>query len=109
MHTDPTQWEGDLSGLTRADVGRRVSVRRMIGGDPARVGDVVGDLVEWTEEHLVVRRSDGSTTSVPGEAVIAARVVTPRGASPTVAELEEIAARGWPSPDTTWLGRWWLR
>ena len=27
----------------------------------------------------------------------------------TVAELEEIAARGWPSPDTAWIGRWWLR
>ena len=24
-------------------------------------------------------------------------------------ELEEVAARGWPAPDTEWLGRWLLR
>ena len=99
-----------MSHFTRDDVGRRITVRRTIGGDPGRVSDVVGELVAWTEQHLVVRRVDGSTTSVPRNAVVAGRVVTPvPAATPSVEELEEIAARGWPSPDTMWLGRWWLR
>jgi N-acetylglutamate synthase len=99
-----------VSHLTAADTGRRVTVRRTIDGDPRRLRDVVGELLEWTEQKLLIRRNDGTTTSIPQAAIVAGRVVPAgQGATPTVAELEEIAARGWPSPDTWWLGRWWLR
>jgi N-acetylglutamate synthase len=99
-----------VSHLTAADVGRRVTVRRTIDDDPHHLGDVVGELVGWTEMELLIRRWDGTTTVVPHDDVVAGRVVTVGPmTTPTVAELEEIAARGWPSPDTAWLGRWWLR
>jgi N-acetylglutamate synthase len=100
-----------LSHLTPADVGRRVTVRRRIDGRTGPMSDVVGRLVAWSDQQLVLRRADGSTTSIQHEAIVAARVVPAARADvvPTVAELQEIAARGWRSPDSTWVGRWWLR
>jgi GNAT superfamily N-acetyltransferase len=97
-----------LSHLTAEDVGRRVSIRRRTA---SHLSDVVGQLIECSDEQLVVRRADGSTASVPRDSIVAARLVTAARAEipVTVAELEEIAARGWPSPDTAWIGRWWLR
>ena len=99
-----------MSRLTSSDVGQRVTVRRRMDTASGRMSDVVGQLVGWSDEQLLVQRSDGSTTAVPHTAVVAARVVAAtRAKVPTVAELQEIAARGWRSPDTSWVGRWWLR
>jgi len=43
-----------------------------------------------------------------GRAAVA--VLKPVPAAPRdVLELEEIAALGWPAPETRWLGRWLLR
>jgi len=90
--------------LSRVDVGARVSVRRRVEG---ALSDVVGDLEILDDEVLAVRTSAGSLVSVDRADVVAARVV---GASPREAiELEGISARGWPAPDSQWLGQWWLR
>ena len=61
--------------VTPADVGSRVSVRRVL---PDGVGDVVGELLAWSDGVLSVRRRDGSVVAVPEASLLAARVVPPR-------------------------------
>ncbi len=89
-------------------VGRRVVLRRRAGERDGRpvFTDILGELVEAGDE-LVVRRPDGSTVAVPSAEVHRLRPVPP-GREDIVA-LEEVAARGWPAPETAWLGRWLLR
>ena len=60
--------------VTPADVGSRVSVRRVL---PGGVGDVVGDLLAWSDGSLSIRRRDGSVVAVLESDVLAARVVPP--------------------------------
>lgn len=60
--------------VTPADVGSRVSVRRVV---PGGVGDVVGDLLAWDDGVLALRRRDGTVVSVPEADVVAAKVVPP--------------------------------
>ncbi len=101
---------------TSADdaVGRRVTLRHRVadpdGGGPPRWTDVVGTL-ERAGDILSVRRRDGSLAEVPAAAVVAFRVVAPppgrRGRTAAqwpVAELEEVAARGWRAQEEHWLG-----
>ncbi len=93
-----------MSHIHPDDVGARVSVRRRVG---ERTVDVVGDLEFMDDETLAVRNSTGTLVTVSRSDVAAARVV---GASPREAiELEGVAARGWPAPDSAWLGEWLLR
>ncbi|WP_423212978.1 putative acetyltransferase [Parafrankia irregularis] len=69
--------------ITPADIGSRVVIRRRIPG-PLPLSDVLGTLESWSEGELRLRRTDGTTVSVPEESLVAARVVppTPRRASP---------------------------
>ena len=60
--------------VTPADVGSRVSVRRVL---PDGLGDVVGDLVAWADGALSIRRRDGSVVAVAEADLLAARVVPP--------------------------------
>ncbi|HET9186823.1 MAG TPA: GNAT family N-acetyltransferase [Acidothermaceae bacterium] len=93
-----------MSHISPDDVGARVTVRRRVDG---ALSDAVGDLEQADGETLAVRVSAGSLVTVPVSEVVAARVI---GASPREAvELEGVAARGWPAPDSEWLGQWWLR
>ena len=93
-----------MSHISPDDVGARVTVRRRVAG---ALSDVVGDLEFADGETLAVRTSAGALVTVLSSDVVAARVV---GASPREAiELEGVAARGWPAPDSEWLGEWWLR
>jgi GNAT superfamily N-acetyltransferase len=93
-----------VSQITPVDVGARVSVRRRV---ERALSDIVGDLESLDDEILAVRTSAGSVVKVSRADVVAARVV---GASPRGAvEIEGFAARGWPAPDSQWLGQWWLR
>jgi N-acetylglutamate synthase len=85
-------------------VGHKVVVRRVTGDSRA---DVVGVLTDAGPEVLVVRRRDGSVAEVPRSAVTALKAVP--AAPRDVLALEEIAALGWPAPETRWLGRWLLR
>jgi hypothetical protein len=69
--------------LTRADVGRRVVVRRVLPGERGPTGgpaltDVLGVLEQWDDDdHLVVRRKDGSTVRIALADVVAAKTVPP--------------------------------
>jgi hypothetical protein len=60
--------------VTPADVGARVTLRRAL---PEGVGDVVGDLLSWSDGVLAVRRRDGSVVEVAEDSLVAARVVPP--------------------------------
>src|SRR6266566_2516595 len=99
-------------------VGRRVVIRRQVGGEgglpgdagghrPPRYADVVGVLVAAGPSVLSVRRRDGTVVDVPRSAVCALKPVP--AAPADVLALEEVAALGWPAPQTRWLGRWLLR
>lgn len=126
--------------LGPADVGHRVVVRRIVQkADDGRplFGDLIGDLVELGDEHLVLRGHDGTEHRIARTAVVAGKRVPPRPAGrggrgnggrgnggrgnggerggPTdrsdraIAALERVAAQGWPAPDTEPLGEWLLR
>ncbi|WP_456095367.1 putative acetyltransferase [Parafrankia discariae] len=68
--------------ITPADIGSRVVIRRRISG-PLPLSDVLGTLESWSDGELRLRRTDGTTVSVPEESLVAARVVplTPRRAN----------------------------
>jgi hypothetical protein len=63
--------------VTPADVGSRVSLRRVLRDGREGLGDVVGDLVGWDAAGLAVRRRDGSVETVAEADVVAAKVVPP--------------------------------
>lgn len=99
--------------LSSHDVGRRVSVRR-IEGDHAR--DVVGHLLDCTDDRLAVLRKDGTIATLDPAAVIAARVVPARPVRRgwevppvSVAQLQAICSAGWPARENERLGEWRLR
>jgi hypothetical protein len=59
------------------DVGQRVTVRLLThagAGEPAYT-DVVGELLEWGETALRLRRRDGSVANVQRADLVAGRVV----------------------------------
>ena len=58
--------------VTPADVGARVSLRRVV---PDGVSDVVGDLLSWSAGTLSVRRRDGSVVAVAEADLVAGKVV----------------------------------
>ncbi|PBC84877.1 MULTISPECIES: GNAT family N-acetyltransferase [unclassified Streptomyces] len=118
--------------ITRADVGKRVSVRRLTGGgagEPAFT-DAVGVLTSWDEGVLSITRRNGECVRIEESSLVAAKVVPARrpaagpqgssdpsstaparrrGPSATALELQRIAARGWPAAETEPLGEWTLR
>src|SRR5262245_55207179 len=105
-----------IVSITPADAGRRVSVRSRT--DDAMLTDVVGDLLEWTDGVLRIRRRDGSIAEVAEDRLVAGKAGPPPPArqgraSAHVAidqlDLEEIASRGWLGLESRWLGRWLLR
>lgn len=93
-------------------VGRRVVIRRHAGERDGRrlYSDVLGHLVEAGPDTLVVRRADGSRVSVPRAEVHRLKPVPERRVTTRdILAVEEVSARGWPAPETEWLGRWLLR
>lgn len=62
--------------VTPGDVGRRVSVRRVIDAATGSVGDVLGELVSYEDGVLVVDGRRGPARIDEG-AVLASRVVPP--------------------------------
>ena len=66
--------------ITPDDIGRRVTVRRVVTGG---FRDAVGVLESWSDGVLVVRKRDGTTAEIPEDSLIAARIVTspPRASS----------------------------
>ncbi|WP_435604153.1 GNAT family N-acetyltransferase [Streptomyces sp. bgisy130] len=117
--------------ITRADVGKRVSVRRLTGGGagvPAFT-DAVGVLTSWDQGVLSITRRNGETVRIEESSLVAAKVVPDRpagarhgaarpstgeparrrGPAATARELQTVAARGWPAVETARLGEWTLR
>ncbi|GAA1246272.1 GNAT family N-acetyltransferase [Kitasatospora nipponensis] len=102
-----------------SDVGRRVSVRRIEGArDPATgrpvFRDAIGVLTSWDEHELTVATRD-SEVRIAADRLVAGKVVPPfpvRPAEPRAvdpADLQRVAARGWPAVEQEALGDWTLR
>ena len=101
--------------LNPSHVGRRVMIRRVTEDGPT---DLVGPLVAWDGEILSVGTLDGSTLSVPYDALVAGKVVPPapryrRPVAPpgetSDEELERIALLGWRAVEAQWRDGWLLR
>jgi ribosomal protein S18 acetylase RimI-like enzyme len=97
-------------GDALAALGRRVSVRRVVGSRDGRplFSDAIG-VLERADDDVVLRLPDGGEVAFPRAAVVAARVVPVRGSLLTGLELEAIAAEGWRGLESTQLGGWLLR
>lgn len=99
-----------------ADVGKRVSVRR-VDEDAATGGkftDTVGVLTSWDKGILLITRRDGQRVRVEESSLVAGKVVPSaptrrRGPASSYEELTRIAARGWQPVERERLGEWELR
>ncbi|MEU3185247.1 GNAT family N-acetyltransferase [Streptomyces sp. NPDC006923] len=102
--------------VTEADVGKRVSVRRLTGGGagPEKFTDTVGVLTSWDAGVLLITRRTGETVRVPEAALVAGKVVPAaparrRGPAAAFEELARISARAWQPVESEPLGEWLLR
>lgn len=102
--------------ISTADVGKRVSVRRLTapGAGAERFTDTVGLLDSWDGGVLRITRRTGETVLIDEAALVAGKVVPAaparrRGPATSARELQEVAARGWPARETGRLGDWTLR
>ncbi|WP_328873672.1 GNAT family N-acetyltransferase [Streptomyces sp. NBC_00287] len=102
--------------ITAADVGKRVSVRRL--NDPARPGekftDTVGVLASWDDGVLVITRKSGETVRIPESSLVAGKVVPSaparrRGPAASYEELAHVSTRAWRPVESERLGEWELR
>jgi ribosomal protein S18 acetylase RimI-like enzyme len=102
--------------ISAADVGKRVSVRRLtgIGAPGEKFTDTVGVLTSWDAGVLSITRGTGEIVAVGESSLVAGKVVPSpparrRGPSTSAAELARVAARGWPPMESERLGGWVLR
>ncbi|WP_328562532.1 GNAT family N-acetyltransferase [Streptomyces coelicoflavus] len=102
--------------ITAADVGKRVSVRRLGDADVAgeRFTDTVGVLTSWTDGVLLITRKSGETVRIAESGLVAGKVVPAaparrRGPAASYEELARIAARAWRPVESERLGGWELR
>ncbi|MFI9614741.1 GNAT family N-acetyltransferase [Streptomyces sp. NPDC052023] len=102
--------------ITTADVGKRVSVRRL--GDPGvteqKFTDTVGVLTSWDDGVLVITQRDGERVRIEESSLVAGKVVPAaparrRGPAASYEELARVAARGWRPLESERLGEWELR
>ncbi|MFJ8534502.1 GNAT family N-acetyltransferase [Streptomyces sp. NPDC093591] len=102
--------------ITAADVGKRVSVRRL--NDPAPPGekftDTVGVLASWDDGVLLITRRSGETVRIPEASLVAGKVVPAaparrRGPAASYEELAQVATRAWRPVQSERLGEWELR
>ncbi|WP_438829315.1 GNAT family N-acetyltransferase [Streptomyces sp. HUAS TT20] len=102
--------------ITAADVGKRVSVRRLSepGTPGERFTDTVGVLTSWDNGVLLITRKNGETVRIPESSLVAGKVVPAaparrRGPATSYAELARIASRAWRPVESERLGEWELR
>ncbi|MDG4862111.1 GNAT family N-acetyltransferase [Streptomyces sp. T-3] len=102
--------------ITGADVGKRVSVRRLSGsGIPAeKFTDTVGVLTSWNDGVLLITRRDGESVRIEESSLVAGKVVPPaparrRGPAASYEELARVTARAWQPVESERLGEWELR
>lgn len=79
------------------------------------MGDAVGVLLRWSGGTLAVQRRDGTVVEIAQDTLVAGKRVPPRPAIARthsqvgVRDLQNVAAAGWPAPETARLGDWMLR
>ncbi|MGW2704427.1 GNAT family N-acetyltransferase [Streptomyces sp. NPDC001340] len=102
--------------ITAADVGKRVSVRRLSepGVTEQKFTDTVGVLTSWDNGVLMITRRDGQSVRIPESVLVAGKVVPAaparrRGPAASYPELARISARGWRPVESESLGEWELR
>ncbi|MFH8443824.1 GNAT family N-acetyltransferase [Streptomyces sp. NPDC018026] len=102
--------------ITTADVGKRVSVRRLSEAGVAgeKFTDTVGVLTSWTDGVLLITRKSGESVRVAESALVAGKVVPAaparrRGPAASYEELVRVAARSWRPVESERLGGWELR
>ncbi|MEU1053773.1 GNAT family N-acetyltransferase [Streptomyces sp. NPDC005876] len=102
--------------ISAADVGKRVSVRRLAAPDApgGKFTDTVGVLTSWDDGVLLITRKDGETVRIEASALVAGKVVPSaparrRGPAASYEELARVAARGWRPVESERLGEWELR
>ncbi|WP_369249002.1 GNAT family N-acetyltransferase [Streptomyces sp. R41] len=102
--------------ITAADVGKRVSVRRMIkdAAEGEKFTDTVGVLTSWNEGVLLITRRTGERVRIAESALVAGKVVPSaparrRGPAASYEELVRVAARAWRPVESERLGEWELR
>ncbi|GAA2436401.1 GNAT family N-acetyltransferase [Streptomyces glaucus] len=102
--------------VTAADVGKRVSVRRLSepGAEREKFTDTVGVLTSWDNGVLLITRKDGETVRIPETSLVAGKVVPfaparRRGPAASYEELARVAARAWRPVESERLGEWELR
>ncbi|MFJ8188758.1 GNAT family N-acetyltransferase [Streptomyces sp. NPDC096094] len=102
--------------ITTADVGKRVSVRRLSepGVASEKFTDTVGVLTSWDDGVLLITRKSGESVRVPESALVAGKVVPSaparrRGPAASYEELARVAARAWRPVESERLGEWELR
>ncbi|MGW4277907.1 putative acetyltransferase, partial [Streptomyces seoulensis] len=97
--------------ITAADVGKRVSVRRLgePGGRGEKFTDTIGVLTSWDDGVLLITQKDGASVRIAESSLVAGKVVPPaparrRGPAASYAELSRVAARAWPPVESERLG-----
>ncbi len=102
--------------IAPADVGKRVSVRRLTEDGPQgpKFTDTVGVLTSWNTGVLSVTPKSGESVQIPESALVAGKVVPAaparrRGPAASFAELAPVYARAWQPVESEPLGDWLLR
>ncbi|MFD9909863.1 GNAT family N-acetyltransferase [Streptomyces sp. NPDC059063] len=102
--------------ITPADVGKRVSVRRLSDGGAPSAGftDTVGVLTSWNDGVLMITRRDGESVRIAENVLVAGKVVPAaparrRGPAASYEELARVCARSWRPVESERLGEWELR
>ncbi|MFF4832012.1 GNAT family N-acetyltransferase [Streptomyces sp. NPDC001315] len=102
--------------ITVADVGKRVSVRRLSdpGDTEGKFTDTVGVLTSWDDAVLVITQKDGESVRIAESSLVAGKVVPAaparrRGPAASYEELVHVAARAWRPVESARLGEWELR
>jgi ribosomal protein S18 acetylase RimI-like enzyme len=88
------------------DIGRRVTLRRVLAEEDGRMGDVVGRLDRWADGTLTVIKRSGEHVAVAEDTVVAGKVVAPEVAS---VDLQERCAADWTPHETAMHNGWTLR
>ncbi|MCM9081641.1 GNAT family N-acetyltransferase [Streptomyces spororaveus] len=102
--------------ITPADVGKRVSVRRVeagLSGSP-EFTDTVGVLTSWDQGVLLITKKDGQSVRIAESSLVAGKIVPPaparrRGPAASFEELSRVTARAWQPLESEPLGAWTLR
>ncbi|MFF0205748.1 GNAT family N-acetyltransferase [Streptomyces sp. NPDC005017] len=102
--------------VTAADVGKRVSVRRLrdAGDSAEKFTDTVGVLTSWDDGVLVITKRDGERVRIEASSLVAGKVVPAaparrRGPAASYEELARVSSRAWRPVESERLGAWELR